>query len=404
MRNFNFIKLKIITKTVWILSFVSLFTDMASEMLYPVMPVYLKSIGFSVFLIGILEGIAEAVAGLSKGYFGKQSDLSQKRLPFVQIGYSLSAISKPLMAVSVLPLWVFAARTIDRLGKGIRTAARDAILSAECNSKNKARVFGFHRSMDTFGAVAGPLLALLFLYYYPQNYTYLFYLAFIPGILAILFSFVLKEKKTISKIEISEKKPFYSFLFYWKQSNAEYKKLVTGLLIFALFNSSDVFLLLLLKENGFSDVSVISIYIFYNFIYTVFAYPIGILADKVGLKNIFLIGLILFSAVYAMMLNQASMYYFILIFMIYGIYAACTEGVSKAWISLITPKSEIATAIGTYTGLQSLCSLIASSFTGFLWFKFGALIAFGATSIVSLGVAVYFYLIVKNPLKSAEML
>ena len=157
-------KTKIITRTVWILSLVSLFTDAASEMLYPIMPIYLQTIGFSIVLIGILEGAAEALAGLSKGYFGKLSDNSGKRMPFVQLGYALSTISKPMMAVFVFPMWIFFSRAIDRLGKGIRTGARDAILSDEATPETKGKIFGFHRSMDTFGAVIGPSLALLYLY------------------------------------------------------------------------------------------------------------------------------------------------------------------------------------------------------------------------------------------------
>src|SRR4030095_3245700 len=136
--------MKLITRTIWILSLISLFTDMASEMLYPIMPIYLKTIGFSVVLIGILEGMAEATAGLSKGYFGKLSDNLNRRVPFVQAGYALSAVSKPMMALFIYPLWIFFARTIDRLGKGIRTGARDAMLSDECTKENKGKVFGFH--------------------------------------------------------------------------------------------------------------------------------------------------------------------------------------------------------------------------------------------------------------------
>ncbi len=175
--------MKNITRTVWILSIVSLLTDTASEMLYPIMPVYLKSIGFSIALIGIIEGIAEATAGLSKGYFGKLSDLSGKRMPFVQIGYALSAVSKPLMAVFIYPLWIFLARTLDRFGKGIRTGARDALLSSEATPATKGKIFGFHRSMDTFGAVLGPSIALVYLYFYPQNYRTLFLLPFFPDCL-----------------------------------------------------------------------------------------------------------------------------------------------------------------------------------------------------------------------------
>ena len=187
--------MRIITRTVMILSVVSLLADVASEMLYPVIPVYLKEIGFSVLLIGILEGIVNFTAGISKGYFGKRSDEKGVRLPFVKLGYLLSAVSKPLMAVFVYPVWIFFVRTIDRLGKGVRTAARDALLSREATPATKARVFGFHRGMDTVGAAIGPVLALLFLFFYPGDYKTLFYLAFIPGMLSILFIFFLKEKK-----------------------------------------------------------------------------------------------------------------------------------------------------------------------------------------------------------------
>lgn len=174
---------KLVSKTVWRLSLVSLFTDMASEMLYPVMPAFLQSIGFSVILIGILEGMAEAIAGLSKSYFGKMSDVSGKRVPFVQVGYGLSAISKPIMGLFIQPAWIFIARTLDRIGKGIRTGGRDALLSEEATPETKARIFGFHRSMDTMGAVLGPLIALIYLYYFPAITAIYFLLLLFPALL-----------------------------------------------------------------------------------------------------------------------------------------------------------------------------------------------------------------------------
>ena len=209
--------MKNITRSIWILSLISLFTDMASEMLYPIMPIFLQSIGFSVLFIGILEGLAEAVAGLSKGYFGRRSDLSGKRVPFVQLGYALSAISKPLMALFFQPFWVFFLRTLDRLGKGIRTGARDALLSDEASTATKAQVFGFHRSMDTLGAVLGPTLALVYLYFYPAQYRVLFVAAFVPGVLAIFASFLLREKKEVP-VQIKPKPSFLDYLQYWRHS------------------------------------------------------------------------------------------------------------------------------------------------------------------------------------------
>ena len=361
---------------------------MASEMLYPVMPIYLKSIGFSIVLIGILEGFAEAIAGLSKGYFGKLSDNSGRRLPFVQWGYILSALSKPMMAMLTFPFWIFSARTIDRVGKGIRTGARDAMLSDEAKLETKGAVFGFHRSMDTLGAVIGPLLALSFLYFYPGQYKLLFYYAFIPGIIAIGFTFLLKDKNPVPKANRIETS-FLSFMSYWKKSPPKYRKLAFGLLLFTLFNSSDVFLLLKLKEIGLSDMATLGTYIFYNVVYALFAYPLGIIADRLGLKNVFVGGLILFAVVYTGMAFNTNLYFFFALFFLYGVYAAATEGVSKAWISNITDKKDTATAIGTLAGFQSICTMIASSVAGLLWFNFGSTVTFIITAIMTCVVIVY---------------
>ncbi|WP_255350538.1 MFS transporter [Flavobacterium sp. AED] len=387
--------LNYISKTVWVLSLVSLFTDTASEMLYPIMPIYLKSIGFSIVLIGILEGFAEALAGLSKGYFGKLSDNSGKRVPFVRLGYTLSAISKPMMAVFIFPMWIFFARSIDRFGKGIRTGARDAILSDEATPETKGKIFGFHRSMDTLGAVLGPVIALIYLYFYPQQYKTLFYIAFIPGLLAVFASFLLKDK---TKKYLTEKKstPFFSFLNYWKTSPAQYRKVVIGLLAFTLFNSSDIFLLLKAKQAGLNDTNVIGIYIFYNLVYALCSFPIGILADKIGLKKMFLFGISLFAIVYFGMAFSKNSYTIALLFFIYGVYAAATEGISKAWISNISDKKDTATAIGTYSGFQSICTLIASSLAGLIWYQFGANATFMITGIMTVLVIIYFSFFIKD--------
>ena len=394
--------MKTITRTVWVLSIVSLLTDTASEMLYPIMPLYLKSIGFSIVLIGILEGVAEATAGLSKGYFGKLSDNTGKRVPFVQLGYAFSAISKPMMAIFIYPLWIFFARTVDRFGKGIRTGARDAILSDEATPETKGKVFGFHRSMDTFGAVLGPAFALLYLYYHPQQYKTLFFIAFIPGLLSIVASFFLKDKKTTVTKEITTTH-FFSFLNYWKQSPTSYRKLVIGLLAFTLFNSSDVFLLLKAKQSGLDDTMIIGVYIFYNLIYALFAYPLGVLADKVGLKKMFLFGLIIFATVYFGMTANTNTYFFFALFFLYGVYAAATEGISKAWISNISDDKDTATAIGTYSSFQSICTMLASSFAGLIWFQFGAAATFLATGIITIIVVLYFIFALPDVTKNSTL-
>lgn len=363
-------------------------------MLYPIMPIYLKSIGFSVMLIGILEGLAEATAGLSKGYFGKMSDLSGKRVPFVRAGYMLSAISKPMMGMLIYPVWIFFARTIDRLGKGIRTSARDAILSDETTPKDKAKVFGFHRGMDTLGAVLGPVFALVYLYFYPENYRTLFFIAFIPALFGVIFTFILKDKNRADSHSISksDKKKFFSFLSYWKDSGKEYKKLVAGLFAFTLLNSSDIFLLLMVKNLGFPDDKVIFVYIFYNLVYALSAFPIGILADKIGFKNNYIIGLCLFAVVYGSMAFNPGIGFLFFMFFLYGLYASSTEGVSKAWITNISERKDTATALGFYSGLNSIFSLVASSLAGWLWYTFGPEVMFAFSALGTVVVIIYFLL------------
>ena len=394
-------KQRIITRVVLLVSLVSLFTDVASEMLYPIMPVYLRSIGFSVLLIGILEGIAEATAGLSKGYFGNLSDKKQSRMPFVRWGYSLSAISKPLMALFVFPLWIFFARTLDRLGKGIRNSARDALLSDETTKENKAKVFGFHRSLDTLGAAIGPFIALIYLYFNQGQYKWLFIIAFLPGLIAISITFLVKEKRK-EKAETKERVGFLSYLKYWKKGSPVYKKLVIGLLVFTVFNSSDAFLLLALKYNGLSDIQMIGLYIFYNLVYALLSYPLGAAADKLGMKIVLVLGLVVFSIVYGSMAFAHGFWIFGLIFFLYAIYSASTESVAKAWISNICEKSETATAIGFFTSLSSICTLLASVLAGFLWYSFSPAVTF-ITSGIGVGLVAIYLLVFLPGLKKQNI-
>ena len=208
---------------------------------------------------------------------------------------------------------------------------------------------------------------------------------------------MMEKEKTSIKRSPQEKQRFFSFLNYWKESPAAYRKLVGGLLVFTLFNSSDVFLLLKVKGSGLDDTSVIGVYIFYNLIYALFSFPIGIIADKIGLKATFVAGLLIFSFVYFGMTFNNDFYSFLILFFLYGIYAAATEGISKAWISNISKQEDTATAIGTFAGLQSICTMLASSLTGFIWFQFGASVAFMTTAAVTFLVAIYFLIKIPKP-------
>ncbi|KAA9332208.1 MFS transporter [Hymenobacter busanensis] len=377
--------MRYLTRTVWLLSLVSLFTDLASEMLYPIMPLYLRDIGFSLVLIGVLEGVAEATAGLSKGYFGQWSDRLGRRRPFVQWGYSLSALSKPMMAVLAAPWWVFLARTVDRLGKGLRTGARDAMLADEATAERTGAVFGFHRAMDTLGAVLGPAAALLWLTVHPGQYRTLFLLAFVPGLLAVLATFLVREKPQ----QPSDRpvKPFWASFGYWQRAPAAYRQVAGALVVFALFNSSDTLLLLLARQQGLSDTAVIGVYIFYNLVYAAAAFPAGLLADRLGPRRVLAVGLLLFAVVYAGAAQVHTWWLFGALFGLYGLYAAATEGIGKAWISRLCAPTDKGAALGTFAGLSSLAALMASALTGVVWQTLGPQAAFGLSAAVAAAVA-----------------
>ncbi|GAA4039115.1 MFS transporter [Hymenobacter glaciei] len=382
MRRFSYL-----TRAVWLLSLISLGTDLASEMLYPVMPLYLQSIGFSVFFIGLLEGVAEAVAGLSKGYFGQWSDRLGRRVPFVQAGYGLSAVSKPLLAVLATPAWVLLARTIDRLGKGLRTGARDALLADETTPLNRGKVFGFHRSMDTLGAVLGPLVALGWLAGHPGQFRPLFLWAFVPGALAVGVALLLRERRA----EPSGRPvvPFWGAFRYWAQAPAGYRRVVGGLLAFALFNSSDAFLLLLARERGVSAPGVIGLYVLYNITYVVSAWPLGHMADRLGPRRLLVAGLAMFAVVYGGVALVHDVRILALLFGLYGLYAAATEGVGKAWVSTLCARADVGAALGTLGGLSSLAALVASAGAGLLWEVAGPGLTFGLAAGAALAVAAY---------------
>ena len=391
-------KQKIFTRTIWLLGFVSLFNDISSEMLIPVMPLYLDSLGYSVLWIGILEGVAEGVVGLSKGYFGKLSDAAPMRLPFVIFGYALSAVSKSMIALFNNLGWVAIARSGDRLGKGVRVGARDAMLSEEAARENKGKVFGMHKAMDTAGAAIGPVVALVWLTFYPGEYKQLFYYAFIPACVGVILLFFIKEKRKEHAREPGPvREGFFSYLKYWKRGGNEYKRVVAGLLVFTLFNSSDVFLLLLANDAGIPATAILKAYILYNLVYALLAYPMGHFADKFGMKTSFVIGMLFFISVYAGMalLDMSEMILYGL-FSLYGVYAAATEGVSKAWIARVSIKNEAGTALGFYASASSIAAVLASIIAGLLWHYFFPEFTFLVTAIAAFVVALYFIFTVKE--------
>lgn len=371
-----------ISKQVFILGMVSLFTDIASEMLYPVTPIFLTVVlGSSMAVVGLIEGIAEVTSGLLKGYFGNLSDKLGKRSIFVVFGYGISALAKSLPGIFQNIPVVLTSRVSDRIGKGIRTAPRDALLASYSNG-NSGAVFGFHRALDTLGAAIGPVLALALLNFYPNNFQLIFLAAFVPSVIAVVFTLFVKDNDASSN-EKSKK----NYLEFWKSAPNQYKQVLVLITIFSLVNSSDVFLIL--KSQNITQSSSLAIfgYVFYNIIYAIFSYPLGGLADKYGKQKVFSFGLMIFSAVYFgfAFLNDINLIW--ILFALYGIYAASTEGVSKAWISDLIPSEQRGSAIGLLTMLSSFSVMLGSFLTGILWDRFGSSFPFLLSAISSLLIA-----------------
>lgn len=386
--------LRRIPRAVWVLSLVSFFTDVSSEMLYPVMPVYLKSIGFTFIGIGILEGIAEAIAGLSKIYFGRISDRYGNYNTWVSVGYGHSFLSKLLLALSSNIYLIFASRLIDRLGKGIRTAPRDAILALSSNDKNQATIFALHRSMDTMGAAVGPVIALIVLYNIPEGYRTLFAIAAVPALIGVFLTFAVNKVSTTSQ-PTGKRISLFAALSGKGIRSTHFFKALAPLLLFALINSSDAFLLLKMKSAGWDDTHVIGAYIIYNIAYALLAFPIGILADKIGIKPILITGLLFFGLSYAGFSYMQSEIWFYVLFGLYSIYAACMESNSKAFLSQFLGNDEKAGGLGFMAGWQSIALLLASVWTGYLWQSGQAQLAFIISATVA-GIAAFWLLLIRS--------
>jgi len=367
-----------IPKNVIWLGFVSFFNDVASEMIYPLVPIFLTGVlGAPIAIVGLIEGIAESTASVLKVVSGWLSDKLQQRKSFVIAGYSFSAISKILLSLAFSWPFVLFARFIDRFGKGTRTSPRDALIAESSDSSARGRSFGFHRALDTLGAVVGPLIALMAIRYLDNNFRLIFFLAFIPsfiGIVILLF-FVRPKKK--------EQGPFPAFYFNWRELNPSFKVFLFISFIFALGNSSDAFLILRAQNLGLSLSLVVLVYVLFNFTYAVFSMPAGIISDKIGPKKVLLAGFLLFSIIYLFfgLANSGLSLWFL--FPFYGIYMALTEGVGKAYISNLVAIEKTGTAFGVYQTTIGLCAFFASLIAGLLWtyigvsapFIFGSLLA-----------------------------
>lgn len=380
--------IKNIPKNVFLLGLVSLFNDIASEMVYPIIPIFITSVlGAPVSVMGFIEGVAEATASIMKFVSGYISDKVGKRKIFVELGYGSSSLAKLLMGIAFSWPFVLFARFIDRFGKGVRTSARDSLLLQSATSQNRGLIFGFHRALDSAGAVFGPLLAILLLSLLKENLRLIFLLAFIPSAIGVLLLiFFVKEKQqkeTGEKIKIN---------FSWKSLNPSFKLFFLISILFALGNSSDAFLILRSKDLGLTTTLVVLAYVLYNLSQTIFNTPAGELADKIGARKVFALGLLVFAFVYFMFGIIKDPFWIWIIFPIYGLYIAFTDGVSKAYISYFIKEEESGTYFGVYQTGIAFASFFASFTAGLLWTKINPSAAFFYGSFMALlALIVLFY-------------
>ena len=357
-----------------ILGITSLLTDISSEMIYPILPIYLVTqLGVGPAILGLIEGIAESLSSLLKVFSGYFSDKIKSRKPFVIFGYASSTVGKFFLYISVNWWFVLAGRVIDRFGKGIRTAPRDALIADSAMDKKRGAAFGLHRAMDTLGATIGVFWAYILITKYKGTFKNIFLFSLIPAFLGVLFLFLVKEKKSQiqsspAKIQFSPAKGGGSRIAgKWQTLDKRLRLFLIFTLIFTLGNSSNQFLLLRAKSLGSPLAQVILFYLVYNIIYGLVAYPASRLSDKIGRKKLLVLGYLFYGLVYLGFAMNKSINNFWFLFGVYGLYIGFTEGVEKALVVDIAPAGLRATAIGLHATLVGIGLLPASLLAGMLW-------------------------------------
>jgi len=392
-------------KRVYLLGWVSLFADIASEMVYPIIPIYVTTVLMAQpTVLGAIEGFAAAIVSFMRGWSGWHSDRSGRRLPYIRWGYGLSAIGKPMIVLPGGWPMLFLARATDRLGKGIRTTARDALIADSVDKSQYGAAFGLHRSMDTTGAFLGGVVAILLLIVFPGDLRWIFAIAFVPGLLSVLITFRVKDRE--HEAEPSDE-PVAKLRM--RDLPAGYWRAVVIALVFGLANSSDTFLLLrandvfggVLKNpsafgglKGFLSSEVVAnhlplilttlAYLFYNILYVAFSYPAGLVSDRIGRWKVIGVGWLLYAAVYVgfAYAGRVSIWW---LFGLYGVYIGLADGVGKALVADYAPREMRGSALGLYYMAAGFTTIVGNVLAGWLWTSFSP----SATFLAGAGLALF---------------
>jgi MFS family permease len=414
-----------ISRPVWLLGWTSLFTDAATEMIYPVLPVYLSRVlGASAFSLGLIEGVADAVNSLLKVASGWASDRWTRRRPIVIAGYALSSAARPLVALTTTWLQVLLIRALDRTGKGIRGAPRDVMLAGFATASTRGRVFGFHRAMDHTGAILGPLMAPAILFFAPENYRLLFGLTLIPGAIAVALLFLVPEPDTpgplrgtrptyadvdktiVGRVPLREETsgPAASGPARFRPAARLPKRLLAFLavlLVFSLGNSTDAFLLLRLSDALGSATYIPLLWAGLHVVKASLSTWGGALSDRLGRKRVIVFGWAIYAVVYLGFAMARDAWMLIAWFLVYGSYFAFTEGAEKALVADLTPAGRQGTAFGLYNATLGVGALAASVAFGFLYERFGAAAAFGTGSALAACAALLLACLGTSPTRDA---
>ena len=409
-----------IPRPVWLLGWSSLFTDAATEMIYPVLPVYLaRVLGAGAFSLGLIEGVAEGINSLLKVASGWASDRWTRRKPIVIGGYALSSAARPLIAFTTTWPQVLLIRALDRTGKGIRGAPRDVMLARFATASTRGRVFGFHRAMDHTGAILGPLIATAILFFAPENYRLLFGLTLIPGAIAVALLFLVPEPAANSELpipnsqEIPNSQPptpkaelanHQSHIASHKSAERLPKTLIgflAVLLVFSLGNSADAFLLLRLSDVLGSATYIPLLWAGIHVVKASLSTWGGALSDRLGRKRVIIIGWVIYAIVYLGFALARDAWTLIAWFLVYGSYFAFTEGAEKALVADLTPTGRQGTAFGIYNAVLGIGALAASVTFGFLYDRFGAPTAFATGAALAALAAVLLLCIRTTPNRGA---
>jgi MFS family permease len=396
-------------RPVWLLGWASLFTDMATEMIYPLLPLFLtRVLGASAMSLGVIEGVAEAANSVLKIAAGRLADRTGAPKRIVLAGYGLSGAVRPLIAFATSWMQVLGLRFIDRLGKGIRGAPRDAMLAHFAPAHLRGRAFGFHRAMDHSGAVIGPLIAAVFLFFQPEQYRTLFALSIIPGIVVILILLSVPEaniKEPLEPGELNEpvERPEPSEPLEPVKSlnrSSSFTKAIVVILVFSLGNASDAFLLLRMNDLGVAPFWIPLLWSGLHVVKVLSSLAGGDLSDRLGRRSVIGAGWIVYALVYAGFGYFDSPATVIAIFLGYGIYFGLTEGVEKAWVADLAPTGKRGSAFGVYNAALGVGGLMSSLMFGVIWTRVSPSAAFftgAAVALVAIGLLYSLFSHEENP-------